>query len=151
MMDFSLAESQQAVAGLAAQVLAGADPWKELAQAGLLDMSQLGVLDTAVLLTEIGKHASPDALKALATLMSGALPVVRWGDADLQRELLPGRRVWRANPHRRPPRALQPGPSCPCHHNHIRTDHWHQDRRPLRRGVSPHPRARPVMRRGVSV
>ena len=36
MMDFTLAETQQAVAGLAAQVLAGADPWKELAQAGLL-------------------------------------------------------------------------------------------------------------------
>ena len=31
MMDFSLAESQQAVAGLAAEVLTGADPWKELA------------------------------------------------------------------------------------------------------------------------
>ena len=53
-------------------------------------MSQLGVLDTAVLLTEIGKHATPDSLKALATLMTGALPVLRWGDADLQRELLPG-------------------------------------------------------------
>ena len=90
MMDFSLAESQQAVAGLAAEVLTGADPWKELARAGLLDMSQLGVLDTAVLLTEIGKHAPPDSLKALATLMTGALPVLRWGDADLQRELLPG-------------------------------------------------------------
>ena len=90
MMDFRLAESQQAVAGLAAEVLTGADPWKELARAGLLDMSQLGVLDTAVLLTEIGKHATPDSQKALATLMTGALPVARWGDADLQRELLPG-------------------------------------------------------------
>ncbi len=90
MMDFSLAESQQAVAGLAAEVLTGADPWKELARAGLLDMSQLGVLDTAVLLTEIGKHATPDSQKALATLMTGALPVLRWGGADLQRELLPG-------------------------------------------------------------
>jgi hypothetical protein len=89
MMDFSLAESQQAVAGLAAEVLTGADPWKELARAGLLDMSQLGVLDTAVLLTEIGKHATPDSLKALATLMTGALPALRWGGADLQRELLP--------------------------------------------------------------
>ena len=118
MMDFSLAESQQAVAGLAAEVLTGADPWKELARAGLLDMSQLGVLDTAVLLTEIGKHAPPDSLKALATLMTGALPVLRWGDADLQRELLPGRRLRRANPHRRPPRALQPSPSDPRHHSH---------------------------------
>jgi 3-oxo-4-pregnene-20-carboxyl-CoA dehydrogenase alpha subunit len=89
MMDFSLAESQQAVVGLAAEVLTGADPWKELARAGLLDMSQLGVLDTAVLLTEIGQHATPDSQKALATLMTGALPVLRWGHADLQRELLP--------------------------------------------------------------
>ena len=89
MMDFSLAESQQVVAELAAEVLAAADPWKELARAGLLDMSQLGVLDTAVLLTEIGKHATADSQKALATLMTGALPVLRWGHADLQRELLP--------------------------------------------------------------
>ena len=88
-MDFSLAESQQVVADLAAQVLAGPDPWKELAQAGLLDASQLGVLEVAVLLTEIGRRAAPDSLKALATLMTGALPVARWGDADLQRELLP--------------------------------------------------------------
>ena len=34
MMDFTLAESQQVVADLASQVLAGPDPWKELAQAG---------------------------------------------------------------------------------------------------------------------
>jgi alkylation response protein AidB-like acyl-CoA dehydrogenase len=90
MMDFALAETQQAVADLAGEVLAAADPWKELARAGLLDLSQLGVLDTAVLLTEIGRHATPDSLKALATLMTGALPVARWGDADLQRALLPG-------------------------------------------------------------
>ena len=86
MMDFTLAESQQVVVDLAAQVLAAADPWKELAQAGLL---QLGVPETTVLLTEMGRHASPDSLKALATLMTGALPVTRWGDAALQQELLP--------------------------------------------------------------
>jgi hypothetical protein len=48
MMDFALAEREQAVAGLAAQVLTGADSWKELAQAGLLDVAPpdgLGVLD----------------------------------------------------------------------------------------------------------
>ena len=86
MMDFSLAESQQVVAELAAEVLTAAEPWKELARAGLL---QLGVPETTVLLTEIGRHASPDSLKALATLMTGALPVARWGSASLQRELLP--------------------------------------------------------------
>ena len=87
MMDFTLAETQQAVADLAAEVLAGADPWKQLARAGLL---QLGVPETTVLLTEMGKHASADSPKALATLMTGALPVARWGNADLQHTLLPG-------------------------------------------------------------
>jgi alkylation response protein AidB-like acyl-CoA dehydrogenase len=59
-MDFTLGERQQAVAGLAAQVLAGPDPSKALAQAGLLDVSPpdgLGVLEVAVLLTEIGRRA----------------------------------------------------------------------------------------------
>ncbi len=93
-MDFALADRQQAVADLAAQVLAGArpDPWKELAQAGLLDAGRggLGVLDTTVLLTEIGRRAAPAVpMKALATLMLGALPVARWGDGDLRRALLP--------------------------------------------------------------
>ena len=77
-MDFTPAESQRAVAALAAEVLAAPDPWKELARAGLLDVSSLGVLDTAVLLTEIGRR-NP-SLKALATLMTGALPVLRWGN-----------------------------------------------------------------------
>jgi len=93
-MDFTLGESQQAVAGLAAEVLGGADPWKELAQAGLLDCSPpdgLGVLDAAVLLTEMGRHAVPDVpFRALATVMTGALPVLRWGDADLRHAVLPG-------------------------------------------------------------
>jgi 3-oxo-4-pregnene-20-carboxyl-CoA dehydrogenase alpha subunit len=92
-MDFALGESQQAVAELAAEVLCGADPWKELVQAGLLDVSPpdgLGVLDAAVLLTEIGRHATPGIpFRALATLALGALPVARWGDAGLREALLP--------------------------------------------------------------
>ncbi len=48
----------------------------------------LGVLDVAVLLTEVGRRAP--SLKALATLMTGALPVARWGDADLKQALLSG-------------------------------------------------------------
>jgi 3-oxo-4-pregnene-20-carboxyl-CoA dehydrogenase alpha subunit len=92
MMDFSLTESQQAVAGLAAQVLGGPDPWKHLAQAGLLNLGDegLGLPEVTVLLTEIGRHAAPDSLGALATLMTGALPVVRWASADLKQALLPG-------------------------------------------------------------
>jgi 3-oxo-4-pregnene-20-carboxyl-CoA dehydrogenase alpha subunit len=77
MMDFTPAESQQAVAALAAEILTEPDPWKELARAGLLDVSSLGVLDTTFLLTEIGRRAP--SLKAHATLMTGALPLARWG------------------------------------------------------------------------
>src|SRR6185503_1318759 len=77
-MDFALGERQQAVADLAAEVLGAdrpraSDPWKELARAG--------VLDVAVLLTEIGKRAP--SMRALATLMTGALPLARWGRPDL--------------------------------------------------------------------
>jgi 3-oxo-4-pregnene-20-carboxyl-CoA dehydrogenase alpha subunit len=90
-MDFTPAESQQAVAALAAKILHAPDAWKELARAGLLDVSAphgLGVLDTTFLLTEIGKRAP--SLKALATLMTGALPIARWAHPDLQQQLLPG-------------------------------------------------------------
>ena len=78
MMDFTLPETAQAVTRLAAEILAAEpDPWKPLAQAGLLDATTLGVLDITTLLTEIGRH-NP-SLKAHATLMTGALPLVRWG------------------------------------------------------------------------
>ena len=80
-MDFTPAGSQQAVAVLAAEVLAAPDPWKELARAGLLDVSSLGVLDLTVLLTEIGRRVP--SRKALATLMTGALPLLRWGRPGL--------------------------------------------------------------------
>jgi 3-oxo-4-pregnene-20-carboxyl-CoA dehydrogenase alpha subunit len=86
-MDFTLEERQQAVADLAAEVLAAPDSWKELARAGLLDVSPpdgLGVLEVAVLLTEIGKRTP--SMKALATLATGALPLARWGHPAL----LPG-------------------------------------------------------------
>jgi 3-oxo-4-pregnene-20-carboxyl-CoA dehydrogenase alpha subunit len=96
-MDFSLTDAQQEIARLAGQLLddGKADPWKELARSGLLALSLpvdlggegLGVMDTAVLLTEIGRRAA--RVPALATLMTGMLPVVRWGDGELQRALLP--------------------------------------------------------------
>ncbi len=73
MMDFTLSESQHAVATLAAEILgSSADPWKELARAGLLD---LGVPETTVLLTEIGRRAP--AMKALS--LAGTLAMLRWG------------------------------------------------------------------------
>ena len=96
-MDFSLTDAQQEIARLAGQLLDDGkiDPWKELARSGLLALSLpaglggegLGVMDTAVLLTEIGRRAVP--VPALATLMTGVLPVARWGNGELQRALLP--------------------------------------------------------------
>jgi alkylation response protein AidB-like acyl-CoA dehydrogenase len=88
MMDFTPGDTQQAVATLAAEILTEPDPWKALAQAGLLDVTSLGLLDLTSLLTEIGRRAP--SLKAHATLMTGALPIARWGSAHLQQELLPG-------------------------------------------------------------
>ena len=46
------------------------------------------MLDTAVLLTEVGRRAAP--VPALATLAMGVLPVVRWGGRELQQALLAG-------------------------------------------------------------
>jgi len=85
-MDFTPEESQQAVAGLAAEVLTAADPWKELAKAGLLS---LGVLDTTTLLTEIGRRAPELAPNALA-LVTGTFPLDRWGSSDLIQAFVPG-------------------------------------------------------------
>jgi 3-oxo-4-pregnene-20-carboxyl-CoA dehydrogenase alpha subunit len=119
-VDFAPEETQQAVARLTADVLDRGEPggparahgpgadgtrtgegysrarWKELGQAGLLAVSlpswlggdDLGVLELAALLTEVGRRAVP--VPALATLMLGALPVVRWGNRDLQQALLAG-------------------------------------------------------------
>jgi alkylation response protein AidB-like acyl-CoA dehydrogenase len=101
-MDFTPDERQRAVLDLAAEVLdsTGADPperaYKALGQAGLLSLAVparwggdgLGMVEVAVLLTEIGRRAV--AVPALATLAFGVLPVVRWGSGPLQEELLSG-------------------------------------------------------------
>src|SRR6201989_177416 len=90
-MDFTLGETQQAVSQLAAPVLTEDAPWKELPQAALVDVSPpdgLGVLEVAVLLTEIGRRAP--SMKALATLMTGALPLLRWGRPELRSDVLRG-------------------------------------------------------------
>jgi 3-oxo-4-pregnene-20-carboxyl-CoA dehydrogenase alpha subunit len=99
-VDFALGETQQAVIAAAGPVLDRGQPpaadgddralWKELGRAGLLELGTggLGVLDTAVLLAEVGRRAAP--VPALATLAVGALPVIRWGDRGLQRALLDG-------------------------------------------------------------
>jgi alkylation response protein AidB-like acyl-CoA dehydrogenase len=75
---------------------AGATAWQALAKAGLLALTLpdwlggdgLGVLEAAVLLTEAGRQAVTSP--ALATIMTGTVPLVRWASRDLQRELLAG-------------------------------------------------------------
>jgi alkylation response protein AidB-like acyl-CoA dehydrogenase len=116
-MDFDLSEAQRVIAASASEVLAGEvlggevlvgvwaergeewtgqAAWLALGRAGLLgvtlpawlDGDELGVLDAAVLLTEVGRAAA--SVPALATIMLGVLPVVRWGSRELQERLLAG-------------------------------------------------------------
>ena len=106
-MDFSPDEAQRAVTRAAAGVLERADApalddpwdwplWQKLGQAGLLSLTVpdwlggdgQGVLEAAALLTEVGRHAA--RVPALATLMTGVLPVVRWGSREAQAAVLAG-------------------------------------------------------------
>jgi 3-oxo-4-pregnene-20-carboxyl-CoA dehydrogenase alpha subunit len=104
-MDFTPGETEIEAARLAGQVLGSAAPsaadfddglWKELGHVGLLALAlpadlggeNLGVLATAAVLTEAGRHAA--RIPALATLVLGVLPVVRDTDAALRRRLLAG-------------------------------------------------------------
>lgn len=96
-MDFKLDETQQEIARLAADVLGRESdtPWKALGEAGLLALAVperlggdgLGVLETAVLLTEVGRRAVD--VPALATLALGVLPIVTYGTEAQQDALLP--------------------------------------------------------------
>ncbi|MDI6097427.1 acyl-CoA dehydrogenase family protein [Actinoplanes sp. NEAU-A12] len=101
-MDFRPDDSQQSIIGLAAEVLDGGDgdpdkSWAALGQAGLLTLAVperlggagLGVLETALVLTEIGRRAI--AVPALHHLALGVLPVARWGTGRQQDDLLTGR------------------------------------------------------------
>ncbi|MGZ4555385.1 MAG: acyl-CoA dehydrogenase family protein [Mycobacteriaceae bacterium] len=110
-MDFTLDETQQAVAEAAIGVLRRdvdgtggdvfrAEPgydqslWKEMAKAGLLSLvlpedlggEGLGPVETAVVLTEVGRNAA--AVPALATLALGVLPLVRLGSTAQQQAVL---------------------------------------------------------------
>jgi alkylation response protein AidB-like acyl-CoA dehydrogenase len=112
-LDFSLDETQQAVADLAAGVLRGepddarvlaalASPggydeaaWKAMGQSGLLALGlpesvggdAMGPLATALVLTEVGRQPLP--LPALATLALGVLPVAAHGSDEQHQQLLP--------------------------------------------------------------
>src|SRR6266851_4180614 len=98
-MNFELDEAQSVIAASAAEVLREADPaaaWQALAKAGLLALTlpgwmggdDLGAGAAAVLLTEVGRQAVQ--VPALATIMLGSLPVVRWGSRELQERILAG-------------------------------------------------------------
>ncbi|PRX51193.1 hypothetical protein B0I33_101346 [Prauserella shujinwangii] len=98
-MDFDLDEHQREIAGLAADVLRReSEPdaaWRALADTGLLALALppelggdgLGVLEVAVLLTEVGRAAA--ALPALPVLALGVLPVEHLGGPDQRAALLP--------------------------------------------------------------
>lgn len=76
-MDFALDDTQQAVADLTREILTREpdrdSAWKALAHAGLLAGDGLGVLETAVVLNEIGRAAA--RLPAVSTLALGVLPL----------------------------------------------------------------------------
>jgi alkylation response protein AidB-like acyl-CoA dehydrogenase len=103
-VDFTPDENQRVIARLAGEVLdahgqfdgdVDQAAWKALGHAGLLSLpvpaslggDGLGVLETAVLLTEVGRRVVP--VPALATLALGVLPLVRFGSRQQQRDLLP--------------------------------------------------------------
>ncbi|HEV2781740.1 MAG TPA: acyl-CoA dehydrogenase family protein [Actinophytocola sp.] len=97
-MDFALDDTQRTIAAVARETLARESDetaWKALSRAGLLALpiperlggEGLGALETAVLLTEVGRAAAP--LPALQTLALGVLPIAWFGTERQQEELLP--------------------------------------------------------------
>jgi len=118
-MDFTVSETEQEIAGLAARVLRGARPvpvaalpgvtaqagldggydaalWKELAQAGLLSLALPewlggdGLGAAGAGVLLAETGRSGAAVPVLATVMTGVLPVTRWASRDLAGRLLAG-------------------------------------------------------------
>ena len=96
-MDFALDDTQRTIAALARDTLTREPEdaaWKALGRAGLLSLavperlggSALGLLETALVLTEVGRAAA--FLPALHTLALGVLPIATHGSARQQDELL---------------------------------------------------------------
>jgi len=97
-VDFKLDEMQREVADLARAVLGrerDPDPaWKALGRAGLTSLAVpeelggagLGVVETGLVLTEVGRCTAP--VPALETLALGVLPVARAGTDGQRRALL---------------------------------------------------------------
>lgn len=91
-MDFALNDTQQAVADLTREILTREpepdSAWKSLAHAGLLAGEGLGVMETAVVLNEIGRAGA--RLPALGTLALGVLPL---GDHEVLTAVGAGERL----------------------------------------------------------
>ena len=96
-MQLSLTETQEAVRNVALDALGKDDVgWSDLASAGLLALpvpeayggEGLGLEDVAVLVREVGRHAS--MLPVRETLVDGVLPVVAAATAAQQERLLTG-------------------------------------------------------------
>ena len=110
-MDFSLTEAQEELRGLAARILEDRSglqhlkerdrsddwydipTWQEFAKANLLGIALpesagglgFGFLDLCMVFREVGRNVSP--LPAIPTLVSGALPIARFG-SDAQQAIL---------------------------------------------------------------
>jgi len=113
-MDFSLTDEQRALADLAGEILKDRcaldrlkaieasddrydrDLWAEFAKAGLLGAALPesaggtggGFIEMCLLLDQQGRQVA--MLPLLSTLVSVAMPIARFGSADLQRRYLPG-------------------------------------------------------------
>jgi len=113
-MDFSLTDEQRALADLAGQILGDkctlerlkavehgearydSDVWAEFAKAGLLGAalpegvggSGGGFIEICLLLEQQGKRVA--MLPLLSTIVSAALPIVRFGSSAQQQRYLPG-------------------------------------------------------------
>lgn len=97
-MRFAPTETQEAVAGVAAEALGRPEvTWSDLAGAGLLalplpeehDGEGLGLPEVATLLREVGRHAATH-LPVWETLACGVLPAVAHGTPEQRKRLLPG-------------------------------------------------------------
>ena len=100
-MDFTLNQTQREIADLAAHILdrageqAAAEGWRAIVDGGLLALALpeqfggdgLGLVEAAVVLTEVGRRALP--VPVLATLALGALPLARHGTPEQQEVFLP--------------------------------------------------------------
>jgi alkylation response protein AidB-like acyl-CoA dehydrogenase len=94
-VDFALDDTQTEIAALSAKVLGTDDPWRALAEAGLLALAlpadlagdSLGVAEIAQVLTEVGRAATP--VPAYAALALGVLPVETLGTPAQRARLLP--------------------------------------------------------------